>query len=184
MAALRNLLMYCSALTAAIIFAGWIFFSRAFDIMPFGLIVLFSANAFYLYFSRPTVHASDILDKASAKLTLASLELKYLSKQARIREQAAEEMRIANVEREEYKLRVAKDILDHMQLKIASRRNSASDAQQIIHRPHVGNEILADLTATHKPEPIERPVPASLPTAKVGQPAMPHNIPPAPTSLN
>ncbi len=75
--------------------------------MPFGLIVLFLANSFYVYFSRPTVQTSDILEEASSKLSLASFELKYMSEQTRIRELEAEKLRLANLEKKStsYKLR-------------------------------------------------------------------------------
>ena len=145
MAALRKLLMYCSAVAAAIIFATWLISSRKFDILPLGLIVVFTVNAFYLYFSRPTVNTSDILEHASSKLTLASLELRYLSQEAQIREAEAEKLRLARAEQEQYKLQVAKDMLEHLQLKITSRRSQAINLQQITHRPRIGNETLAQL---------------------------------------
>lgn len=184
MAALRKLLMYCSALTALIIFVGWILFNRKFDIMPFGLIVLFSANAFYMYFSRPTVQTSDILEQASSRLSLASLELRYLSQEAQIREAEAEKIRLAKIEQENYKLQVAKDMLHHLQLKISLRRNSAPDLQQNAHRPRIGNEVLAQLAATPKMAKIDR--------LDVGNPAVTRNLqapapaglPPAAPSLN
>lgn len=184
MAALRKLLMYCSALTAVIIFAVWIFFSRTFDIMPFGLIVLFLANSFYVYFSRPTVQTSDILEEASSKLGLASFELRYMSEQARLRELEAEKMRLANVEKEKYKLQVAKDMLEHMQLKISPRQSSADDHQPVLRRPRIGDEVIAQVAATSKPEKIGGPGTASSPTTRDRQSIMPNGLTPAAASLN
>lgn len=186
MAALRRLLVCCSALTAIIIFATWVFASRELDILPFGLIVLFSANAFYLHFSRPTVQASDILERASSKLTLVSLELRHLSKQARAREEEAEKIRIANTEKEKYKLQVAKDMLEYMQLEIPSIRIPTSEAHQTTHLPRIGNEILAQLIAKPKPKPgaIEGPLAANLPMEKDGQPTTPNVMSTAAICLN
>ncbi len=167
MAALRKLLMYCSALAVGIIFAAWLLFNRSLDIMPFGLMVLFSANAFYMYFSRPTVQTSDILENASSKLTLASLELKYLSQEAQLREIESEKIRLANAEKEKYKLQVAKDMLEHLQLKMSSRRSSATDLRQIIHRPRIGNEVLAQLVVSPQSAMIDKPQPADFPTRRV-----------------
>lgn len=168
--------MYCSALAVGIIFAAWLLFNRRLDIMPFGLMVLFSANAFYVYFSRPTVQTSDILENASSKLTLASLELKYLSQEAQLREMESEKIRLADAEKENYKLQVAKDMLEHLQLKISSRRSSATDLQQIIHRPRIGNEVLAQLVVSPQPAKIDKPQPADLPAPASGQPAMPSAV--------
>lgn len=176
--------MYCSALAVGIIFAAWLLFNRRFDIMPFGLIVLFSANAFYMYFSRPTVQTSDILENASSKLTLASLELKYLSQEAQLREMEAEKIRLANAEKEKYKLQVAKDMLEHLQLKILSRRNSGGDLQQIVHRRRIGNEVLAQLVAAPKPAKIDGPEATEVPMPTSAPPATPANSPRAATSLN
>ena len=184
MAALRKLLMYSSALTSIIIFGGWILFNRTFDILLFGLTFLFLANAFYLYFSRPTVQTSDILEHASSKLTLASLELKYLSQEAQLREAEAESIRLANAEKEKYKLQVAKDMLEHLQLSLSSRRSSAADLHQTIRRPRIGNEALAQLIGNSKTSKAEDSKAANLQVPNGVPPAIPSGLPAAGISLN
>lgn len=179
MVALRRLLMYLSALAALIIFIGWILFNRRFDIMPFGLIALFLSNAFYLYFSRPTVQTSDILDRASSRLSLVSLELRYLSQEAQIREAEAEKLRLAKIEKENYKLQVAKDLLQHLQSNISSRRGSAVELRQIASRQRIGTEVLAQFTVVPEGAKTERLTTGAPAAVKAPEPAAPTNLLPA-----
>ncbi len=184
MAALRSFLMYSSLLTSAVIFVGWLMFNRTFDILLFGLIITFIVNAFYLYFSRPTVKTSDILQHASSGLTLVSLELRYLSEEAQFRETEAEKIRLANAEKEKYKLQVAKDMLNHLQLGLPPRRGANAELKQITHRPRIGNEVLAQLVANSKATRAETSKGADLPMPNIGQPAVPAGLPKAKATLN
>jgi hypothetical protein len=184
MAALRKILMYCSALAALAIFIVWLILHRNFDILPFGMIFLFSANAFYLYCSAPTIKTSDILGHASSKLTLASLELRYLSQEAQIREAEAEKLRLAKAESEQYKLQVAKDMLEHLQLKLSSRRSQAINVQQIPHQARAGHDAIVAPAAAAPVAKGDETDPANRPITKKVQPAMAAELPPAATVLN
>ncbi len=182
MAALRKLLMYFSALSAVAIFAAWVFLSRKFDILPLGVMTMLAVNAFYLYFSRPTVKTSDIFDHASSKLALASLELKYLSEEAQIREAEAEKLRLEEAKKEQYKLQVAKDILEHLQAKISSRASQKIVLPQIPHRPRIGNEVLAQLAVSQADAKSEESEAVSRPMAIKVSPSLANGAAPAAVS--
>jgi len=181
---LRKLLVWCSALAAGLIFVGWIIFNRTFDILPFGFITLFSMNAFYIYFSRPKVQTSDILEQASSKLTLASLELKYMSQDAKSREAELEALRQVRVEEEKFKLQVARDMLEHLQRKLPARKLPLPGAQQIAHRPMIGNEVLARFAAKPRAKQIEGSPPVNTALTKDAQPELLTRLPPQASTLN
>lgn len=148
------------------------------------MIFLFSANAFYLYCSMPTIKTSDILGRASSKLTLASLELQYLSQEAQIRETEAEKLRLAKAESEQYKLQVAKDMLEHVQKKLTSRRTSEIKIQQISHQGSSGTEaivapsVVPALTQSDEAEDVDQSI-----TKKMHH-AVPTGSPPAAPAMN
>ncbi len=148
------------------------------------MIFLFSANAFYLYCSAPTIKTSDILGHASSKLTLASLELRYLSQEAQIREAEAEKLRLAKAESEQYKLQVAKDMLEHLQLKLSSRRSQAINVQQIPNQGGTGHGVIVAPGAAPPAAKSNEAEVASQLTLKKLPSALPSSLPPTHTSLN
>lgn len=119
---LRKSLMYLSAAVAVVLAALWLIMSRGLDIGVFFLIFAFGLNAFYIYFSEPTVKTSEVIGGASTKLALASLELRQLSQEVQLREVEAEKRRLAEAEHEQYKLNVARDLLQHLQSKLTVSR--------------------------------------------------------------
>lgn len=145
---------------------------------------LLSMNAFYIYFSRPKVQTSDILEKASSKLTLASLELKYMSQDAKSREAELEALRQARVEEEKFKLQVAKDMLEHLQRKLPARKVPLLSSQQIARRPLIGNEVLARFAAQPKAKQIEGSEPAGPAMTKDAQTDLLTRLPPRASSAN
>ncbi len=174
----RRLLVWCSALAAGLIFVGWIIFNRTFDILPFGVITLLLINAFYIYFSTPKYQTSDILEQASSKLTLVSLELKYMSQESKIKEVELEAIRQVRVEEEKFKLQVARDMLEHLQRKLPTRKAPLPNAQQIAHRPMIGNEVLARFAAKPRGKEIDGFEPVNPAIKKEAQSELLNRLPP------
>ncbi|WP_449410286.1 hypothetical protein [Methylobacterium komagatae] len=175
---LRRLLVWCSALAAGLIFVGWIIFNRTFDILPFGVIALLYMNAFYIYFSTPKYQTSDILEQVSSKLTLVSLELKYMSQESKIKEAELEAIRQVRVDEEKFKLQVARDVLEHLQRKLPTRKAPLPNAQQIAHRPMIGNEVLARFAAKPRAKQIDGFEPVNPAIMKEAQSDLLNRLPP------
>lgn len=180
---LRRLLVWCSVLAAGLIFVGWITLNRTFDILPFGIITFLLMNALYIFFSSPKFQTSDILEQASSKLILASLELKYMSQESKSREAELEALRQVRVEEEKFKLQVARDMLEHLQRKLPTRKAPLPNAQQIAHRPMIGNEVLARFAAKPRAKQIDGSEPVNPAIMKEAQSDLLNRLPPRASTL-
>ena len=118
-------------------------------------IVLLVANTFYIYVSRPRIKTSDILARASTGLALASLELRYHAQDVQAREAEAEKRRLAEAEHNQYKLQVAKDVLQQLRWKAPGDRAEKTKLSQITHQRLSDNRALPlqppVAPAAHKP---------------------------------
>ncbi|MFC6741779.1 hypothetical protein [Methylobacterium tardum] len=118
-------------MAALVILLFWTISGRGGDIVLFVFLAFLIANSFYILISRPTVKTSDILARASTGLALASLELQHQSQEAAIREVEAEERRLSEEENSQFKLQIAKDILDTMQSKLPVYRHKTEALPKI-----------------------------------------------------
>ena len=144
----RHILLWFSALAALVILLFWTISGRGGDIVLFVFLAFLIANAFYIFISRPTVKTSDILARASTGLALASLELQYQSQEAQIREVEQEKRRLAEEEKNQFKLQVAKDILNSIQSKFPTY------GQKTEARPQITNQVRQKTDALPLPPPI------------------------------
>jgi len=153
----RLVLLAVSGLSALGLLLFWTISGRAYDIVLFAALAFLLANAFYIYISRPTVRTSDILVRASSGLALASMELQYQAEAAQIREVEAETLRRAEAERNQQKLQVAKEMLQHLRL------NGPADPKKDGNRPQITHQARSESVALPSP----RPAPDSIRSSNV-----------------
>ena len=122
MTILRYILLGFSALATLAVLVFWTVSGRASDIALFILLAFLIANTFYVFASRPSLKTSDLLARVSTSLALASLELQHQAQEAQGREVETEKRRLAETEHHQYKLQVAKDMLQHLRAKLPQDR--------------------------------------------------------------
>lgn len=134
MTILRYILLGFSALATLAVLVFWTVSGRASDIALFILLAFLIANTFYVFASRPSLKTSDLLARVSTSLALASLELQHQAQEAQGREVETEKRRLAETEHHQYKLQVAKDMLQHLRAKLPQDRKDQANLPQITHQ--------------------------------------------------
>ncbi|MCJ2020533.1 hypothetical protein MKK84_24420 [Methylobacterium sp. E-065] len=151
----RLILLAISGISALGLLLFWTISGRAYDVVLFAALAFLIANAFYIFISRPTVRTSDILVRASSGLALASMELQYQAEAAQVREAEAETLRLAEAERNQQKLQVAKEMLQHLRL------NGPADPKKDGNRPQITHQGRSESVALPSPRPGPDSVPSS-----------------------
>lgn len=151
----RYTLLGFSASAALMLVIFWTVSGRSSDIVLFIFLTFLIANAFYIFISRPTVKASDIIARASTGLALVSLKLHYQSQEAQIKELEAEKRRRTEEERNRFKLQVAKDILNNMHSKLLDDKQKTEGSPQLTSQ------------ARQKTDALALPYPISIPAENV-----------------
>ncbi|MCJ2014315.1 hypothetical protein [Methylobacterium sp. J-076] len=123
--------MAVSALASLFLIAFWTISGRAADLLLLIALIFFASNTFYLFFTRPTIMTSDIIQKVSAFFARASLELQYQAQEAHEREVISEKNRLNEAEYNQQKLQAARDFLEQVRAKIPSDRKISLDTRQI-----------------------------------------------------
>lgn len=134
MAVTRYVLLGVSAILAIAIISFWTVSGNDFDIVLFIVLVFLITNALYILISQPKLRTSDILARFSAGFALASLELHHQAQEAQVREAEAETRRLQEIEHNGYKLQVAKDMLQHLRLKMPPGHEEEVKLPQIAHQ--------------------------------------------------
>ena len=150
MAVIRTILLWISAIVAVVLTTSWVMYSRSFDVVNFIVIAFLIVNFIYLLKSRPTIKFSDVLSGASNRLALASLELQYRAREAQAREVEAERRRLAEAEHNQYKLQVAKDMLQHLRPKLPLNQDADAMTRKLARlAPSAYDAALAQLPTPH-----------------------------------
>lgn len=177
MAIFRYILFGTSALAALGLLFFWTISGRVFDIVLFAALAFLITNAFYVFISRPIVKTSDILARASDGLALASMELKYQSEEAQIREAEAERIRLKEAAYNQSKLQDAKEMLQHLRSKPSQGRKDEGNIAQIT------RQVRSEIAALPSPSPVREDLQGSNnrdPAPKAPSPAI--SVGPAPPS--
>lgn len=128
---MRLVLLSISALTIAVLLVFWVISGRYSDLILLFILAFLVANTVYIYVSRPALRTSDILARASTGFAIAALELQHQTQEARTREVETEKRRLAGVDHNQYKLQVAKDMLEQLRLKLLLDRKGEATVPQI-----------------------------------------------------
>lgn len=134
MTVIRYVLLGISAISSLALMSFWTVSGRPFDIVLFIVLAFLITNSVYMLISRPTLRTSDILARVSTGFALASLELHHQAQEAQAREVEAEKRRLQEIEHDRYKLQVAKDMLQHLRLKLPSGHEEEVKLPQIAHQ--------------------------------------------------
>lgn len=147
--------MGTSAFMALILLMFWTISGKMSDITLFLELSFLLTNTLYIFFTRPTIRTSDLIKKASTGLALASIELQYRAQEAQDREIEAEELYLAEAENYQYKMQVARDMLQHLGTKVPLALKKEPKVRQITQQ--------AEMTDIALPKPL----PAAAATEKV-----------------
>ena len=121
----------------------WIIFGRSqglvSDLVPIVWVFFFIANAFYIFFSKPTFKLSEFCDRTATKQALVTLEIKYQASQAKFREIEAERIKADTEEKKADRLTAAKEFMNfaanNPQVKklfdLSSKNNSIKNADSL-----------------------------------------------------
>ena len=134
MTVIRYVLLGFSAISTLALLSFWTVSGRAFDIVLFIVLAFLITNSVYMLISRPTIRTSDILARFSTGFALASLKLHHEAHEAQVREVEAEKRRLQEIEHNRYKLQVAKDMLQHLRLKLPLGHDEEVKLPQIVHQ--------------------------------------------------
>lgn len=134
MSIIRYVLLAISALSATALLAFWTVSGRSIDIVLFITLSFLVLNIFYILISRPTVRTSEILARASTGFALASLELQQQAHDAQAREAEVEKWRQEEAEHNQYKLQVARDMLQLLRPKLSLNKKVEVSMPQLTHR--------------------------------------------------
>lgn len=180
----RYILMAVSAFMAIVMLFFWTVTGKATDLVLFIVLPFLLVNAFYIFFTRPTLRTSEIIKKASTGLALASIELQYRAQDAQDREVEAEQQYQAEAEHYQYKLEVARDMLQQLGVKVPQALKRVPNIPQIAHRSETRDVALPKpspaAVTSDKIESTNGQVAAAKPNAPVG----PMRLAPASPTLN
>lgn len=184
MAITRYILMGTSAFMALFLLLFWTVSGKASDIALFIGLAFLLANTFYIFFTRPTLKTSDMIKKASTGLALASIELQYRAQEAQSREVEAEQQYLAEAEEYQYKLQVAREMLQHFGVKVPltlrKEKNIRQISQQVETKDVALPKPLPAAEAAEKVVPAKGQDAAAKPVPPIG----PMRLAPSTTTLN
>ncbi|MCJ2060993.1 hypothetical protein MKL09_31300 [Methylobacterium sp. J-048] len=163
----------------ALVVVFWAVSGHVGDLSVFLVAAFLLANSVYILFSRPTLRASSVLDRAATGLAFASLELQHQAKEAKIREAEAERIRVQEAEQNKSKLRAAEEFISYVRQNPLMRSRQTLAIKQIT--------LLSDTKSIALPGPeLLRPGQselngrhhADLGATTLTQPAPPADAPP------
>ncbi|WP_187193598.1 hypothetical protein [Methylobacterium sp. WL1] len=173
MSALRYILLGLSVLSLAVVLVFWTVSGHVADLGVFLVAAFLVANSVYILFSRPTLRASSVFDRAATGLAFASLELQHQAKEAKIREAEAERIRAQEAEQNKSKLRAAEEFISYVRQNPLMRGRQAVTVKQIT--------LLGDPKSIALPTlELPRPVPSELNGRHRADPGATNVTPPAP----
>ncbi|TXN01249.1 hypothetical protein FV242_19140 [Methylobacterium sp. WL64] len=173
MSALRYVLLGLSVLSLAVVLVFWTVSGHVADLGVFLVAAFLVANSVYILFSRPTLRASSVFDRAATGLAFASLELQHQAKEAKIREAEAERIRAQEAEQNKSKLRAAEEFISYVRQNPLMRGRQAVTVKQIT--------LLGDPKSIALPTlELPRPVPSELNGRHRADPGATSVTPPAP----
>lgn len=126
--------MVISILSAFSLLIFLYFSDHANNFLAFFALPFLIVNAFYVFVSRTSIQTSELLRKASAGLAMISFELQFRAQEAQNREEEAEKNRFSEHERARYKLKIAKDMLQHISQRPQINWKAEKRPHHIIHQ--------------------------------------------------
>ncbi len=180
----RYILMAVSAFMAIVMLFFWTVTGKATDLVLFIVLPFLLVNAFYIFFTRPTLRTSDIIKKASTGLALASIELQYRAQDAQDREVEAEQQYQAEAENYQYKLEVARDMLKQLGMKVPLALKKETKIRQIAHQSETRDAALPKPSPAAVVSDVIGSANGQVAAAKPNPPIGPMRLTPASTTLN